>query len=58
MSGDTLTVHAPKVETTKALGDEKTEQIEIHFEEPKAALEGAPQEEETVDEKVEVTDKA
>lgn len=57
MSGDTLTVHAPKVEAPKALEDAKTEQIEIHFEEPKAALEGAPTGE-TAEEKEEVTDKA
>ena len=55
MTGDTLTVHAPKVETTPALEGEKTEKIEIHFEEPKAALEDAPKEQEAVDEKVEIT---
>lgn len=48
MSGDTLTVHAPKVETPKALEEEKTEKIEIHFEEPKAALEDVPKETESV----------
>uniref|UniRef100_A0A7S2PYF0 SHSP domain-containing protein n=1 Tax=Skeletonema marinoi TaxID=267567 RepID=A0A7S2PYF0_9STRA len=56
LSGDTLTVHAPKVETPKALEEEKAEQIEIHYEEPKA-LEDAPLEEETVDEN-EVTEEA
>ena len=58
MTGDTLTVHAPKVKTPKALEEEKAEQIEIHYEEPKAALEEAPVEEEAVEENVEVTDKA
>eukprot|EP00986_Skeletonema_menzelii_P005789 scaffold2144_cov149-Skeletonema_menzelii.AAC.9 len=58
MTGDTLTVHAPKVETSKALEEEKAEQIEIHYEEPKAALEEAPVEEEAVDENMEVADKA
>jgi HSP20 family molecular chaperone IbpA len=49
MTGDTLTVHAPKLEQMKSL-EEKTEQIPIHFEEPTAALEGAPKtEEEAVD---------
>ena len=56
LSGDTLTVHAPKVETPKALEEEKAEQIEIHYEEPKA-LEDAPFEEETVDEN-EVTEES
>jgi len=53
MNGDTLTVHAPKVVTKPALEEPKTEKIEIHFEEPKAALE-APKDE-AVDEKVDIT---
>ena len=52
LTGDTLTVHAPKVETTKALEEEKTEQVEIHYEEPRAALEDSPMEEEAVEEDV------
>ena len=56
MTGDTLNVVAPKkVETPKALEEEKTEQIEIHYEEPKAALEEAPVEEEAT---AEAADKA
>ncbi len=46
LAGDTLTVHAPKVQAPKALDEEKAEQIEIHYEEPKAALEDSPMEEE------------
>lgn len=54
MNGDMLTVHAPKVVTEPALEEPKTEKIEIHFEEPKAALEEAPKDE-AVDEKVDIT---
>ena len=56
MTGDTLTVNAPKkVETPKALEEEKMEQIEIHYEEPKAALEETTVEEEA---QAEAADKA
>ncbi len=50
-----LTVHAPKVQAPKALEEDKAEQIEIHYEEPKAALEDPPmeEEEEAVDENLE-----
>ena len=59
LTGDTLTVHAPKVQAPKALEEEKAEQIEIHYEEPKAALEDSPmeEEEEALDENLEVNDR-